>query len=500
MNAFGQRLHLHLVALVCALEVFGASLAFAQEPLAIDVDGADEARVAEAIRAEAARLEPTPSGRLTVRRRGRHATVVYTTGSRRIERSIKLQPDARGSAEEIALLAASLMRDDSALFQVSAPAGEPAATETAPAELAAAPALPEPRTAPTPPDEPPASVAFVSEPAALAPASHDPCSSGERFVPVGFDLIPYVGTSSAADVRNASRVFSLNLLGGLGNGLRGFALSSIVNVETGPVCGVQLGGLVNVALGDFSGFQLGGAVNATGAFNGAQLSGVLNVSKEVRGVQLAGAVNVARGDFDGVQLAGAVNVAANVDGVQLGTVNVSAGRVRGVQVGLVNVAETSELSIGLVSINTKGRTHIDVWSELEIGLLVSAVKHGGAHWHGFYGLGTRLTDPNLMGVLGLGGHVRFAEWIYLNLDTIAYVAPSLRTGEIQDTLTQARGVVGFNLVDAFAIYAGPSFNALFQRSSTKDWSPDFGFHSAAEQSVAVALWPGATLGVQVLSE
>jgi hypothetical protein len=335
---------------------------------------------------------------------------------------------------------------------------------------------------------------------------------------VGFDVVPYVGTSSSADARDGTRHVALNLFGGYGSGLVGVEVGSLFNVETSHMCGAQVGGLLNVVTGPVRGVQAAGLVGVGGAFEGVQWSGLLNVSRSfsgaqvtglvnvaaagLRGFQGSGLVNVAAGDVGGAQIGGLVNVASgDVAGTQLsGLVNVAGGDVRGVQVGLVNVADKSDFSLGLVSVNTKGRTHLDLWSELEVGLLATAVKHGGDHWHGLYGVATRLTDPGLVGFAGIGGHVRFLEWLYLDVDAIAYLLPSFRDWDRSSTLLQARSVLGFNVIEQLAIYAGPSFNALVRPATSDDFSPGYAMQRSTEDRSSVPLWPGATLGIQGLAE
>lgn len=484
------------------LALGGSASARAQDAFVLEVTGPETALVTQTLREEIARLGTAPSGRLTVVRADALVTVTYVAADGRvIERTITTQRGPRESAQEIALLAVSMMSDDGA-----PPPPEQTDSEPSPApsesEPAKEPAGGEPKAS-EPEPRPATAVRGGGHPNDSrghdALAVEDPCDPTGGSSPVSFDIFPYVGMSSVPDVRSSTRGLALNLFGGLGGGLRGIEVGSLFNIETAGVCGLHIAGAVNVARGAVRGIEVAGNVNVTGPIEGAQIAGNVNVSRDLTGVQIAGVVNVARGDVAGAQLSGGLNVAREVAGVQLGTVNVATGRVRGVQIGLVNVADSSDFSLGLVNVNTEGRTHIDVWSELEVGLLFSAVKHGGEHWHSFYGLGTRLTDPNLMAVFGIGGHLRFADWFYLNVDSLAYLAPSFRDGELS-TIAQARAVAGFNVIDELAFYAGPAFNTLIGRKADNDWAPDYGYRHDPEQGIAIAMWPGATLGMQVLSE
>ncbi len=502
MDWFAPRLRMLAALATVVVALGGSAAAHSQDAFVLEVTGPETALVTQTIREEIASLGAAPSGRLSVVRADSLVTVTYVAADGRvIERTITTQRGRRESAQEIALLAVSMMRDDGA-----PPVPEPPVAEDSPVvpEAEAKGTEPDPLPAVAPAAAPERGVVLRDRPASERPsgravAAENPCAPAGRSMPVSFDVFPYVGMSSLPDVRSSTRGLALNLFGGLGTGLRGVEVGTIFNIETAGVCGLHIAGAVNVARGAVRGIEVAGAVNVTGAFEGAQLAGSVNVSRDLLGVQISGAVNVARGDVAGAQLTGGVNVAQAVAGVQLGTINVASGRVRGVQIGLVNVADSSDFSLGLVNVNTEGRTHIDVWSELEVGMLFSAVKHGGQHWHSFYGIGTRLTDPNLMAVFGIGGHIRFADWFYLNVDGLAYLAPSFEDGEL-NTLAQARAVAGFNVIDELAFYAGPAFNAAIGRKQDNEWAPDYGYRHDPETGIAIAMWPGATVGMQVLSE
>lgn len=466
---------LTLRAALVALALGWTSSLHAEHAVAVHVEGAGDAEIQSAVERELAAITPAPAGVMTVRHEGDDATIVFVaTDGRRIERSIRVQHDTAAAAEEIALVAASLARDDASWI-----IGEP--EPTAPIDPPPAPTESAPQAPPPVNPTPTSSAPKVVEPAVapvVAPPPHarstshptkrdvDPCTVKTKLLPVSVDLAPYVGMSSSADVRDSTHAFALNLVGGLARGLRGLELGGVANLVTGSACGVQLGGAVNVA-------------------------------GRTTGLQMAGAVNVAGGELRGLQLSLGVNVAAaDVTGAQVGGVNVAAGRVRGVQIGAVNVSEKSDLSLGVVNIAYKGRFHVDVWSNLEVGMLVAAVKNGGDHWHSIYGVGTRVTEPGFIGLLGFGGHARFSERFYLDVDLVAHITSSFDGGRNGAPLVQLRPVFGVNLIGPLALYAGAGFNALVSTGADGDFSPDY----AVDVGPIAHLWPGAVFGVQAIAE
>ena len=391
-----------------------------------------------------------------------------------------------------------------------------------------------------PPSEtaPPAAAAEPTRdsatPAPRAASADSPCgSANDPTIPIGADFAPYVGTSSSTSARSATRSASFNLFGGYAGGLRGVELAGVMNLERRYACGVQVAGATNLVLGPVRGVALSGIFNLSGPASGASISGAVNLANgavsglelagvanlangPVEGAQISGGVNLARGALDGLQLSSALNLApesatgaqigggvnlalGDVNGLQLAPVNVATRRVRGVQIGVVNVAEKSDLSLGIVSINTRGRTHIDAWSAPETGVFASAVKHGGDHWHGIYGFGARSEDGNFLAILGFGGRIRFGERLRLDIDALGYEAKPFRE-RFESSLLQGRALLGVRLLRELSIFAGPSYNVLLSRRGAEDAAPSYAREVGTGTEPRVHLWPGGVVGVEVLSD
>jgi len=360
------------------------------------------------------------------------------------------------------------------------------------------------------------------------------CDHSRPSLTFGADFAPYVGTSSTQSGRAAVRHLSLNVVGGYAGGLRGFEVGSVVNLEGGCVEGVQIAGVLNASEGavrgmqvggvanlthaSMHGFQVAGALNLTGAVEaGFQVSGVANVvngevtgaqvtgaanvtSRGVRGLQVAGAANVSSSWVNGVQIAGGMNYASDVAGLQLAAVNLTTGTVSGAQIGVVNIAEKSDFSLGVINVNTRGRTQVEGWTAFETGLFATALKHGGNHWHGLYGLGTRVSDPKLGLVLGMGGDMPFAQRFYVGGDVVGYWEPDFEQDEEFATLIQPRAYVGLRILKPLSVFAGASYNVLIASSHAKNWAPDYAQRAGNTGDPSVRLWAGAIAGVRLLAE
>ena len=249
--------------------------------------------------------------------------------------------------------------------------------------------------------------------------------------------------------------------------MHGFALSGVVSVDTGALCGVQVAGVANVAR-DASGLQVAGIANTSGDFHGLQVAGV---------------ANVAGGD---------------ASGAQVGLVNVASGSMHGVQIGLVNYGRGADLQIGLVNINPEGRFLLDVWTKPETGLVMAGLKHGGAHYHWIYGIGTRAADLSRpWAALGFGAHITPTDDVYVDLDAVDYLQLVFRGVDPSD-LYELRAVAGYRVSPRFAVFAGPTFTVSAQRTSASVGAPGYAdlLHTASDATYRS--WPGVVLGIEAL--
>jgi hypothetical protein len=313
-----------------------------------------------------------------------------------------------------------------------------------------------------------------------------------------------VGTSLYAPARTSSRVFVLSATAGIGAALQGFAIGGIADIETDYACGVGISGIVNVVGGPVRGAQIGGIGNfVSGDLVGAQIGGVVNtVGGDFKGAAIGGVANVTSKDFTGLQIAGVMNFAGgSVEGAQIGgVVNYASGRVHGVQIGLVNVAEKSDFAIGLININTKGRTSLELTGEVESGLVNVTLKHGGDRWHTIYGVGARLTQPTPIASLGFGGHMRMNDRMFVDVDAIDSWLVSFKNIRLSTELVQVRPTLGIKLFDGFALIGGPTWNLLTAEQPAVAWAPGYASTIETGSKLQIRTWPGVSVGVQAFTD
>jgi hypothetical protein len=314
-------------------------------------------------------------------------------------------------------------------------------------------------------------------------------------LPVNVSLVPPLSANALFRYRTVN-AFALDLLLGNSAALRGVELSGLGS-RNGEVRGLQIAGLANWVdagaygqTGEVRGAQLAGIVNVASATSGAQLAGILNVASATSGVQVAGVVNVAS-DVAGVQLAGVLNSASGRATVQVATANV-ARQVTGAQVGVFNVAEEADVSVGVFSWVNHG-THDLAVAATEYGVLAEA-DTGGRKVYGILTAGPAYGSNPRRYLLGFG-----IGWKPIATDSVALDVQTTAMQMVdadhwtERHLYSARAVVAVRVVGPLTAFAGPTFNTFVDREPRKIDPVGYGWKVGSD----VQLWPGFLAGLRL---
>ncbi len=344
-----------------------------------------------------------------------------------------------------------------------------------------------------------------------------------RFLDVA--LLPYLSTNDvvAGFGGSISNNLSFGIIGARSTEVKGLGLGSAFHWIERDLTGLQLAGALNVSGGASVGAQVGGGLNIAGQLEGAQVAGGLNITGAgMRGFQAAGGVNVTGAQMRGLQLAGGfnyagsivglqgapinfagagngaqlgvINVGGDIDGAQIGIINIGT-KVRGLQLGIINVGgEVDGESIGILSLVRNGQLHAEVWSS-DVSLANVGVKVGSRRIYTLFTAGLR---PNAkqerwsLG-LGLGVHFPLERW-FVDVDLVQHSLFKAGESAGSGALSQLRAQVGFQLVERFAVFGGPTLNVSysFERAGAPELS---GMPAGAWGSTRV--WPGFLLGVRI---
>jgi len=366
---------------------------------------------------------------------------------------------------------------------------------------------------------------------------------------LGVDLLPWVGVSTWYPER--PRYLSLNLLAGISGGSRGLELGYIFNLSTGPVQGVQFAGGANVNAADFTGWQIAGGASVNGGrAMGLQVAGGANVNGvgamgllvagganvnggRVLGASVAGGANVTLNSFQGLMMAGGANVVlGNVDGfraapganfsggdvravqfavganvtqgdftgLQVAVANITFGRMRGIQLGLVNISQEANASIGLVNVHLKGYVQPEIYTSEE-GLVMAGIRHGSGSFFNTYSLGKRLYGADIQwsemaAAVGFGWRSELAENIDGSMELLATSIMQEPTGFYwtgDTTLLKVRPMLSFRMSEEIAIFGGPTIT--YRKASRS--SGIEGPFAMIRLSDTWWAWPGVTLGMRL---
>ncbi|WBL44735.1 hypothetical protein PBT90_08575 [Algoriphagus halophytocola] len=334
----------------------------------------------------------------------------------------------------------------------------------------------------------------------------------------------YPISTHGTQAENYSNNFSLHVLTGLSGGENGLAIYGLAGLVKGNMNGAQVSGLWNNVSGDVDGVQVAGilnqsqdaaqalqvagitnlnqgdaAVQVSGIFNaaknvqggqfsgitslaadldgiqvsgvssiadsvkGLQTSGIINIAEEIDGGQISGITNVAE-NVNGMQISGISNVAEQVDGVQISALINRAKSVKGLQLGLINIADSSENTIGLINIIKNGDHRIGLSIDENYNSFLT-LRSGGKRVYGIFGLGSNFElDERRYGLeagLGLG----LAESRVFRLD-VEIVSKYMTDFDCHDySKSSFQLIPSLKITNGIHLFAGPSLSYLHSYDS-----------------------------------
>ncbi|MEI6766002.1 MAG: hypothetical protein WCM76_10195 [Bacteroidota bacterium] len=346
---------------------------------------------------------------------------------------------------------------------------------------------------------------------------------------------------------------SFNVLIGYNNGVNGFEMGGLANIDKKDVKGLQLAGLANLVGGRTEGIQLAGLANFTlGRVYGIQLAGITNLlmdtltgisvcglagfSKSViTGVQVSGFGNVAVNNLDGMQLGGYLNVtlqtvnklqvagfsnyAGAVKGLQIaGFANIArnsmrgaqlagffnyARRVDGAQLGIINISDTlNGFALGLLSFSHSGFHKLDITGG-ETFYAQATFRTGMPLFHNVISAGYRPSSGNMFAAgYGLGSEIKFGKRASMDVSLIAYKIFDNGLKATHDALFSYEMTLGIRLTKKLAIIAGPALYCNYQQklsgqeSYNKSLSP-YSIYMTENSASYFNFWAGGNLGIRL---
>ncbi|PZX54020.1 peptidase associated/transthyretin-like domain-containing protein [Algoriphagus chordae] len=345
--------------------------------------------------------------------------------------------------------------------------------------------------------------------------------------PVQMSLIPGLSTKGTFSSQTISK-FSLNLIGGYTAGIEGMEIAGIFNINKrdvkslqlagifnlvgGSSKGLQIGGIYNSVYGDVAGLQIGGVYNhVRGEVKGLQLAGIMNQANKDAGAQIAGIVNHAR-NSKYLQLAAITNNASESAGLQLAGISNIAGvsvnnqasfifnrakKVNGFQLGIINVAEENDYSLGLLNFIKNGEMSLSASID-ESSFTHLNFRSGGRKMYGILGLAYNLRDVDTpIGLeAGLGIHLIPDSKFSLDMEFVSLTASDFQ--EITNYIQSFRLIPGYKFGNHLRIFAGPSLNFAFLDSGQEDFTDGWNILNKTTATGIYRSYGGLTAGFQVI--
>jgi len=335
----------------------------------------------------------------------------------------------------------------------------------------------------------------------------------------------YPISTHGTEALNYSNDFSLHLLTGLSGGENGAAIYGLAGIVKGDVQGAQISGLWNNVSGKVSGAQIAGILNQSrdatqaaqiagisnitlgnsafqgaGIFNtaklidGAQVAGISNIAEQIDGLQLSGISSISEvvigiqisgisaispeiegaqiagistisKNVDGIQLSGISNVAEHVEGIQISALMNRAKTVKGMQIGLINIADSSSTTIGLINIVKYGDKRLGVSFDENLSSFLT-FRSGGKRVYGIIGLGTNFEIEELPYGFqaGLGLNLLESNHFRLDVEGVSKYLTDFKDTDYSKFSIQLLPTL--KISKSIHLFAGPSISYSY----SEDWN------------------------------
>jgi hypothetical protein len=147
-----------------------------------------------------------------------------------------------------------------------------------------------------------------------------------------------------------------------------------------------------------------------------------------------------------------------------------------------------------------GRLHVDTFA-LDYPGVAAALVHGGRYAHAIQGVGARIGRDHAahpVFLFGLGGHAPVTERAFVDVDLLFHLLPDAGFSHAA-YVQQLRVIGGFRLVDAVAVYAGPTVSVSTAPPGMDESFGAFGTTVANRGDTILRWWPGATVGARFVA-
>lgn len=296
------------------------------------------------------------------------------------------------------------------------------------------------------------------------------------------------------DVKSVQVAGIFNVVGGTAKGLQ---VAGIYNSVFKSQKGLQVGGIYNHVHGSASGMQVAGILNQVDSSAQFQIAGIKNSSLSSSGLQVAGITNQAKLRSDGTQIAGIWNQTKGSARVQISGIYNKAKQVSGFQIGLINRAESSDYSFGLLNFIDDGEKNIGLSFD-ESTFSRITFRSGGRKFYGVLGLAfqVRPSDTPIGIETGLGIHLVSEPKFRLDLEYSQTYFSDF--SGLSNQIQSLRLLPEFLLSKRVTVIAGPSLNFAELDKGQEDFTKGIELFEKVNYGRSMRSYLGMTGGIQFI--
>jgi hypothetical protein len=276
-----------------------------------------------------------------------------------------------------------------------------------------------------------------------------------QYSPYQISLTPGLSSHGMFNSQVINHV-SINLIGGYTAGIDGVELSGGFNIDRSDVKYFQAATLFNFVGRNFKGVQLAGLYNhVVNNASGFQASGIINIAHNFKSGVQATIVGNFVDTSGGVQVSYILNRAKNVAGTQIAAILNRAKKVKGIQIGLINIADSSDYTLGVLNLVKNGDKSIAISAD-NASTLHLEFRSGG---HTLYGLvGYEYNNINSVSGLDLGFGVHTLRIKRFGLDLEYTSQNGISFTSAQGNIHALKTLPTYTFHRHFRLFAGPTLN------------------------------------------
>jgi hypothetical protein len=316
-----------------------------------------------------------------------------------------------------------------------------------------------------------------------------------QYSPYQISLTPGLSSHGMFNSQVINHV-SINLIGGYTAGIDGVELSGGFNIDRSDVKYFQAASLFNFVGGNFKGVQLAGLYNhVVNKASGVQVSGILNISHNfLSGVQISTTANFAD-SARGIQITGILNKTKTVAGSQIASVLNMAKKVKGIQIGLINIADSSDYTLGVLNLVKNGEKSIAISAD-NASTLHLEFRSGGRTLYGL--VGYEYNNASSISGLDLGFGVHTLRKKQFGLDMEYTSQNGTNFNDSKASINSLKFLPTYTFHHHFRLFIGPTLNlassAVDNPLKTSGWVINHHFDNGNK-----IVWStGFTYGLQFL--